>query len=196
MQNPFRKEVVVLDRDGTIVVDHGYNSDPSQLKFLDDVPASMRAITAAGYRIIVITNQSGVGRGFFSREDVEAANARLLEMTAEIGSHIARIYYCPHHPNDHCLCRKPETGLMRVASKDFGFDPKQALVVGDKPSDIQFGDRAGSKTILISEALSSACRPHRTVRCFTEAARLIVDRTLWEPDDDSISSVHPFSSSR
>jgi histidinol-phosphate phosphatase family protein len=180
-RSSFRKEVIVLDRDGTLVVDRGYNSDPAQLTFLPGVPESLRAISEAGYRIVVVTNQSGVGRGFFTLDDVEAANAKLLDMTAAVGSSIARIYYCPHHPDDGCPCRKPGTELMRLASLELGFDPRAALVVGDKPSDVLFGARAGAKTILIGSEAShqERCHSDRIVTGFSEVAELIIERTLW-----------------
>ncbi len=103
MQDPDR--VVLLDRDGTIVVDKDYLSDPNLLELAPYAAQGLRWLYSHGYRLIVVTNQSGVGRGFFSLADMEAVNARLIAMVEDIGARIERIYSCPHAPDDVCRCR-------------------------------------------------------------------------------------------
>jgi D-glycero-D-manno-heptose 1,7-bisphosphate phosphatase len=138
-----------LDRDGTVVVDRGYLHDPQGLEFKTGAAEGLRWLALHGFRLVVITNQSGVGRGMFSLSCLTAMDARLHAMTDAIGAPLERIYSCPHAPEDRCACRKPEQGLMRQAALDLNFDPRSAVVIGDKPSDVEFGRRAGANTILL-----------------------------------------------
>ena len=142
--------VAILDRDGTIVVDRGYLSDPAGLTFEPGAAEGILWLHEHGYRLVVITNQSGVGRGFFPMDRVEAMNARLRAMVEEIGARLAGIYVCPHAPSDGCDCRKPAQRLMQQAAAELGFAPASSVVIGDKQSDVDFGRRAGAKTVLIA----------------------------------------------
>jgi D-glycero-D-manno-heptose 1,7-bisphosphate phosphatase len=150
IQSSALDKIVILDRDGTIVVDRGYLGDPEGLEFEPGAAEGLRWLHANGYRLVVITNQSGIGRGLFSLERLRAMNTRLFEMVADAGARLEGIYFCPHTPEDQCNCRKPAQGLMTQASSDLGFLPALATVIGDKKSDIEFGQRAGSRTILIA----------------------------------------------
>ncbi len=143
--------VVILDRDGTLVVDHGYLADPARLEFTVGAAEGLRWLYDRSYRLVVITNQSGVGRGFFSLDDVAAVHRRLEEMVEIAGAKLAGVYFCPHSPGAGCFCRKPALGLLRQAARELDFDPVHATVIGDKASDIQFGRDAGAKTVLIAE---------------------------------------------
>ncbi len=166
--------MVILDRDGTLVIDRGYMSDPAQLEFEPGAADALKWWHSRGYRLIVISNQSGIGRGFFSRELVEQMNVRLHAMVAASGAHLERIYYCPHRPDAGCNCRKPALGLLRQAQCDLGFDPECAVVIGDKESDIEFGRQAGAKTILIangSSALPLRIQPDMVAPNLRDAAR-------------------------
>lgn len=144
--------VVILDRDGTIVIDRGYLDDPDGLEFLPGAAEGLCTLHGSGYRLVVVTNQSGVGRGLIPPERVPAMNARLELMVRKIGAELAAIYVCPHAPDDRCECRKPAQALMRRAATEVGFDPRRAIVIGDKESDVEFGRRAGAGTILIAGA--------------------------------------------
>lgn len=141
--------MIILDRDGTLVFDRGYLSDPEGLEFLPGAAEGLAALSAQGHRLIVISNQSGVGRGLFPLERVEAMNLRLLSMVRAVGAQLERIYYCPHAPDAGCECRKPGQRLMRQAAAELHFDPAAAVVIGDQWSDIEFGQRAGARTVLI-----------------------------------------------
>ncbi|HKN07983.1 MAG TPA: HAD family hydrolase [Pseudomonadota bacterium] len=143
-------KVVILDRDGTIVIDRGYLGDPEGLQFEPQAAEALQWLHAHGYRLVVITNQSGVGRGYFTLDRLEAMNTRLAAMVQESGARLAGIYYCPHAPEEGCACRKPAQGLLERAASELGFDPAAAVVIGDKASDIEFGRRAGAMTILIA----------------------------------------------
>jgi D-glycero-D-manno-heptose 1,7-bisphosphate phosphatase len=143
-------EAVILDRDGTIVVDRGYLADPAGLEFLPHAAEGLRMLYSAGYRLVVITNQSGVGRGMFPVECLHAMNARLEAMVREAGARLDGIYWCPHAPDSRCACRKPAQALLIQAARDLNFDAAAATVIGDKMSDVEFGRRAGAATILIA----------------------------------------------
>jgi D-glycero-D-manno-heptose 1,7-bisphosphate phosphatase len=143
------KRVVMLDRDGTVVIDRGYLADPEGLEFEPDAAEALRVLHASGHRLVVVTNQSGVGRGYFPLERLHAMNDRLLAMVGAAGAMLEAIYYCPHAPEEGCDCRKPEQGLMRRASAELHFDPRTAVVIGDRDSDVEFGRRAGATTILL-----------------------------------------------
>jgi D-glycero-D-manno-heptose 1,7-bisphosphate phosphatase len=146
--------VVLLDRDGTIVVDHGYLDSAAGLEFLPGAAEGLRLLYAQGYRLIVITNQSGIGRGKFPIERLHEMNARLTAMVSEAGARLEGIYFFPPAPEENCDCRKPAPGLITQAAAELKFDPADAVVIGDKDSDIECGRRAGAATVLISPGKS------------------------------------------
>lgn len=140
---------VVLDRDGTVVVDRDYLDDPDELEFLPGAAEALRVLHQRGYRLIVISNQSGVGRGLFSLERLQEINARLQQMVRAAGAELAGIYCCPHRPEEGCACRKPGTALLLQAARELAFDPKASIVIGDKASDVELGRRVGAITLWI-----------------------------------------------
>jgi len=174
--------VVVLDRDGTIVVDKHYLDDPNELEFLPNAAAGLRLLHAAGYRLIVATNQSGVGRGRFSLARMHEVNARLEQMVAAAGARLDAVYSCPHAPQDSCSCRKPQVGMLRQAAAELGFDPSDAIVVGDKVSDIEFGSSVGAVTMLVCDhdetPSMESHRPDFVVRDLVQVARIAADANL------------------
>jgi D-glycero-D-manno-heptose 1,7-bisphosphate phosphatase len=172
-------KVVILDRDGTIVIDRGYLDDPAGLEFEPGAAEGLQWLYSHGYRLVVITNQSGVGRGFYALERLEAMNARLNVMVENAGARLEGIYACPHAPDAGCTCRKPALGLLTRAVADLGFDPASAIMIGDKESDIEFGRRAGATTILIAAAAPAAnvrIRPDVIAPNLMEAARAVTSR--------------------
>jgi D-glycero-D-manno-heptose 1,7-bisphosphate phosphatase len=146
--------VILLDRDGTLVIDRGYLDSAAGLEFLPGAAEGLRLLYAQGYRLVVITNQSGVGRGKFPIERLHEMNARLTTMVSEAGARLEGIYFCPHAPEDNCDCRKPAPGLITQAAAELRFDPGTAVMIGDKDSDIECGRRAGTATVLISSGKS------------------------------------------
>lgn len=140
---------VFLDRDGTINEDAGYLSDPGGLKIIAGATEAIKRLNERGIKVIVVTNQSGVGRGFCGDGDVEAVNKRLIEALGAGGAYVDGIYYCPHHPEDGCGCRKPEPGLARMAALEHGIALSRSYVVGDKATDIQLAVNMRAKGVLV-----------------------------------------------
>ena len=142
---------VFLDRDGVINVDHGYVSTWERFEFLPGVPDALRALQDAGYLLIVVSNQSGIGRGYYCEADVESLNQVIAQhLGSTVGVTLSGFYHCPHHPTEaegefrrQCDCRKPAPGMIRQAVLDHGIDLKTSLLVGDKDSDIEAGRAAG-----------------------------------------------------
>ena len=142
---------VFLDRDGVINVDHGYVSTWEQFEFLPGVPEALRELQDAGYLLIVVSNQSGIGRGYYSEADVASLNQAIAQhLESTVGVTLSGFYHCPHHPTEaegefrrQCDCRKPAPGMIRRAVLDHGIDVKTSLLVGDKDSDIEAGRAAG-----------------------------------------------------
>ena len=140
---------VFLDRDGTIIKDARYISRPSQVELIDGAAEAISRINAALVPVIVVTNQSGIGRGLFTEEDYERVNARMHELLKERGARIDATYYCPHKPEDQCNCRKPGTLLFERASADLGIDLSSALFIGDRQRDIDPAARFGASGVLV-----------------------------------------------
>ena len=142
---------VFLDRDGVLNVDHGYVSTWERFEFLPGVPDALRALQDAGYLLIVVSNQSGIGRGYYCEADVESLNQAVAQhLGSTVGVTLSEFYHCPHHPTEaegefrrQCDCRKPAPGMIRQAVLDHGIDLKTSLLVGDKDSDIEAGRAAG-----------------------------------------------------
>jgi D-glycero-D-manno-heptose 1,7-bisphosphate phosphatase len=168
---------VVLDRDGTLVVDRDYLDDPNGLEFLPGAAEALRRLQRLGYRLVVISNQSGVGRGRFSLERLQQINTRLRQMVLEAGAELAGIYCCPHRPDEGCDCRKPGTALLLQAARELGFDAKAAVVIGDKASDVELGRRVGAVTVLIrtdpEQEIPECAAADYVVKDLAAAARLI-----------------------
>lgn len=149
-------KAVFLDRDGTVTEEVGYLTDPGKLNMIPGAGAAIRKLNASGLKVILVTNQSGVARGYFPESLVHEAHARLERMLEAEDARCDGIYYCPHHPTAGnskytmaCDCRKPGTGLLDVAARDHGIDLTQSYVVGDKWSDVELAQRAGAKGVLV-----------------------------------------------
>jgi histidinol-phosphate phosphatase family protein len=144
-----RRAAVFLDRDGTLVVERGYLSDPADLELLPGVPGALAALRGAGIALVVISNQSGVGRGLFPLSRVYDAMARLRRLLREHHVELDAIYFCPHRPGDGCDCRKPGPGLLERAADDLVLDLGRSFMVGDKLIDAEAGRRAGGRGVLL-----------------------------------------------
>jgi len=142
------KPAIFLDRDGVIIKEKNFLINPDEIKFY---PGSIDALRSLGddYAKVVVSNQSGVSRGYFSENDVKTFNLSLDIALKEFDITIDGWYFCPHGPDDGCECRKPKTGLIVRAADDLGLDLKNSWMIGDKSSDIQAGSSAGLKTILV-----------------------------------------------
>jgi D-glycero-D-manno-heptose 1,7-bisphosphate phosphatase len=140
---------VFLDRDGVLMRDANYVGHVDQVELIAGAPEALRQLQDAGFRLFVVTNQSGVGRGYFTREAVEEIHALLNRQFSAAGAHIERYYVCPHHPEESCDCRKPKPKFLLEAAREYGLDLSRCFMVGDRPSDIQCGVNAGAATILV-----------------------------------------------
>lgn len=147
---------VFLDKDGTLIEDVPYNVNPDLIRLTVGAQTGVPSLHCAGYKIIVISNQSGVARGYFPESALLVVEARLRYMLAEIGVPLAGFYYCPHHPdgkvatyNISCCCRKPEPGLIVHAAECHKIDLTNSWFIGDILNDVEAGCRAGCQTVLI-----------------------------------------------
>ncbi|MCK4307528.1 HAD-IIIA family hydrolase [candidate division WOR-3 bacterium] len=140
---------VFMDRDGTVIREKNYTTDPKEVKLLPTSASAIKLLKNEGFKILVVTNQSGVGRGYFSLGDLHRVNERILELLKTEGTCVDKVYFCPHSPEDNCECRKPKPGMVNQAKKEFDIDLKQSYVIGDRPEDIELGKRAGLQTILV-----------------------------------------------
>jgi D-glycero-D-manno-heptose 1,7-bisphosphate phosphatase len=143
------RRFVILDRDGTIIEERQYLSDPAQVKLVPHVASALREMQQLGFGLVVITNQSGIGRGLFDQVQLQQVHERVEELLRQEGVCLDGLYTCPHKPEDHCACRKPKIGLIQQAAKELGFSPEDSIVVGDKASDIGMGRMAGAVTFLV-----------------------------------------------
>ncbi|HQR44986.1 MAG TPA: HAD family hydrolase [Thermoanaerobaculia bacterium] len=141
--------LLLLDRDGTIIVEKGFPKDPDDVELIPGAAAAIRTLRALGLRAVVISNQSGIGRGFLTREDVQRVNARLLDLLAAEGTTLDAVYFCPHAPTDGCTCRKPQRTLLDRAAADLGGDLSRSFFVGDKKDDVDAGRNVGATTFLV-----------------------------------------------
>lgn len=137
------RKAIFLDRDGTLIEDRGYLADPEGVVLLSGAGDALRLLQDAGYLLIVVTNQSGIGRGYFTLEAMHTVNARMNELLAEHGVTIDDIRYCPHGPDDGCACRKPLPGMLCDAAEAHGIDLAQSAMIGDQPRDAAAGVAAG-----------------------------------------------------
>jgi histidinol-phosphate phosphatase family protein len=148
---------IFLDKDGTLIEDVPYNVDPALIRLYPDVPEALRRLRAAGYRLIVISNQAGVARGYFEEGALEGVRETLYRLLAAEGVPLDGFYYCPHHPEGvvagyavACECRKPGPGLIVRAAREHGVDLGGSWMIGDILNDVEAGNRAGCRTVLIN----------------------------------------------
>ena len=177
--NTKERRLVLLDRDGTIIVERHYLSNPFQVELIPGVAEGLRQLSQKGLGLVVLTNQSGVRRGFFDETRLILIHQRLCELLAAEQVWLDGIYYCPHVPEDGCSCRKPQPGLIEQAKKQLNFDPQAAFVIGDKPCDVELGQRVGATTILVRTgygaevAAEALVTPDYIVDDMREAAQVI-----------------------
>jgi histidinol-phosphate phosphatase family protein len=141
---------VFLDRDGTLIVEKDYLSDPDGVSLETGVVAGLRTLQAHGHALIVLSNQSGIGRGLFEAGDAHRVNARVAELLRAHGIEILAWYLCPHAPEALCECRKPSAGMARAASRDWNLPLAGCYVIGDKRADLELADAIGGRGILLT----------------------------------------------
>ena len=141
--------LVLLDRDGTLIRNVAFLHDPAKVEILPGVIDGLLKLQAAGLRLAIVTNQQGIGLGYYTVQDFIAVNQRLLRELGAGGVRISKIYFCPHSVGEQCSCRKPATGMITRAMREFGVAPEQTFLVGDSDDDMQAGADAGCHTLRV-----------------------------------------------
>lgn len=154
------RRAVFLDRDGTINYEMGHLGHPERFLLMPRAGEAIRAINEAGWLAIVVSNQSGVGRGFFPLEQLEEVHEHMRRKLSAYGAHLDGIFCCPHAPEDYCSCRKPRPGLIEKAAQEHHIDKSRSWVVGDMARDIETGRRAGCHTALVLTGLGRQAVNH------------------------------------
>lgn len=182
---------VFLDRDGTLNYDPGYLRVAAELKLLEGVGPALARLKRSGAKLIVVTNQSGVGRGMLTLKDLEAIHARLQGLLEQEGAALDAIYFCPHHPDDGCRCRKPNVGMVERAVSELQLDLRRSYMIGDHARDIQLAHRVGAKAILLTPEPADAqtleklkveqAMPDAMAKSMAEAADWIFDDVKTRP---------------
>ena len=149
IESMMARRYVMLDRDGTLIVERHYLADPEQVELLPGVLQALRQLRKMGLGLILVSNQSGIGRGYFDLECLHRVHQRLEDLLGVEGGSLDGVYFCPHVPEDRCSCRKPATGMVERASRELGFDPKAGFVIGDKVCDVDVGRGVGAVTFLV-----------------------------------------------
>ncbi|MBD2460888.1 HAD family hydrolase [Oscillatoria sp. FACHB-1407] len=198
------RRAVFLDKDGTLIHNVPYNVDPDKIQLTEGAAIALQRLHAAQYDLIVITNQSGVARGYFPETALLGVEQRLHELFAAVGVPLMGFYYCPHHPQGtlptyafECDCRKPRPGLIYQAAQDHAIDLTQSWFIGDILHDVEAGRAAGCRTVLLDNGneteweLSEARLPHHLVTDLAEAARLIV--AIAQPRVQAVDDLLPIS---
>jgi D-glycero-D-manno-heptose 1,7-bisphosphate phosphatase len=179
-------KAVFIDKDGTLIHDVPYNVDPERIVLYDGTLRALNDLKELGYLLIVISNQAGVAHGYFEEQALEGVKERLRILLGDIA--IDGFYFCPHHPQGiierytmACDCRKPQPGMILQAAEDFQVDLSQSWMIGDILSDVEAGNRAGCKTMLIDNGnetvweMSPLRKPTYIVKDLREASQLIQD---------------------
>lgn len=173
---PQKRPALFLDRDGTLVHPRHYPSRPEQLHLYAGIGPTLRALQSTGLRLVIITNQAGIARGYLTEDDLRRMHDYLRQQLSQLGVHVDGIYHCPHHPDGvipelavRCKCRKPQPGMLLRAAQELAIDLEQSWFVGDILDDVEAGNRAGCRTILVD--LGTEQLPEQQVRCPSYVAR-------------------------
>jgi heptosyltransferase II len=195
---PLRGVTVFLDRDGTLNRDTGYIKAPDELTLLPGVGAALARLKQAGARLVVVTNQSGLGRGYFGGKDLEAIHAKLRMLLAGELVTLDGIYFCPHHPDDRCNCRKPAPGMIYRAVAELRIDLDRAYVIGDSARDIELAKQVGARGLLVltgpsgKETLADLTRrqlmPDYVAEALPQAVEWILAHAMGQPAASRVPS--------
>ena len=181
--------LVLIDRDGTINIERNYLSAPDQIELFPQAADAVKLLRKLGLIVVIVTNQSAIGRGYFDLGRLAEIHARLGEVLRESGAQVDAIYFCPHTPEDACGCRKPQTEMAQRAASEFTADLSKSFVIGDNGCDIELGQNIGATTILVRTGYGKATwqkietKPDYTVENLYAAAVLI--KEIIEKDDIS-----------
>ena len=174
-------KAVFLDRDGTIARDVHYCRRVEDFQILPTVPEAIKLFNENGFKVAVITNQSGIARGYFTADTLSQIHQKMKHELAKHNARVDAIYYCPHHPDDHCECRKPKTALFLRAARELNLDFRLSYVVGDTQMDIDAGKALGCGTTLVTTGPKGGNEivdpPDCMAESLLEAARWIVEQS-------------------
>lgn len=168
--------IIFLDRDGTIIVDKVYLNNPEEVEFINGVIDGLQKLVQRGFKLVIVTNQSGIARGIVQIENLHAIHKKIIDVLKPHGVEIFKIYYCPHLPEDNCNCRKPKTGMVEEIKALI--DIKKSFVIGDKDTDVYFGKNLGIKTVLLTRDKNNI--PLETdfvAENFNEAVEIVIKQT-------------------
>ncbi|PRY12283.1 D,D-heptose 1,7-bisphosphate phosphatase [Pontibacter ummariensis] len=181
------RKAVFLDKDGTLVHDVPYNVDPQRIRLCEGVPEALARLKAEGYLLVMISNQAGVARGYFEEQALEGVKETLQRALQPYKAGLDAFYYCPHHPEgivpvytQACACRKPQPGMLLQAAKDLGIDLAASWMIGDILHDVEAGNKAGCRTILIDNGnetewvMNPDREPTHVVKAFKEVVSCIL----------------------
>ncbi len=177
-----RARAVFIDRDGTLIEEVGYLDRPERVALYPWTIDAVRALNRGGFRVVLVSNQSGVARGFFTEAVVEAVHRHIAELLEAGGARIDAYYYCPHHPDGKvkayavaCDCRKPARGLVDRAARELGVDPSRSFVVGDRWLDVELAREVGARSVLVRTGygLTEEAKPREGVTADAVADNLI-----------------------
>jgi D-glycero-D-manno-heptose 1,7-bisphosphate phosphatase len=182
---------VFIDKDGTLIEDVPYNVNPELIRLQDNAGESLRTLKDRGYLLIVISNQSGVARGYFMAEDLKVVVEKIQDELAKENVQLDGLYFCPHHPEGtvkdyavQCECRKPKPGMIMEAAKSFRIHLPTSWMIGDILHDVEAGNKAGCRTILIDNGnetewnMTAVRKPSRIVKNLSEATAVILESEL------------------
>jgi len=176
------ERAVFLDRDGTIIEEVGYLDRPERVELFPWTIDAVRVLNRAGLAVVLVSNQSGVARGFFTENVVDAVHQRMADLLAEGGARIDAYYYCPHHPDgkvpqfaQKCECRKPGRALVDRATRELGIDPARSFVVGDRWLDVALGRAVGAQSVLVRTGYGASEEDRRPTELVADA---VVDNLI------------------
>lgn len=175
-------KAVFVDRDDTINRDVHYCSRPEDFELLLTVGTGIRLLNREGFKVVVITNQSGIARGYFTEEMLERIHQKMVDELAQYGAQVDAIFYCPHHPDEGCECRKPKPKLTYQAIKQLHIDPRQSFTIGDRLMDVELARAIGCKSVMIPSELgkeelkNSSVFPDYIASDFESAAKWITEQ--------------------
>lgn len=185
-----RSNAIFLDKDGTLIENVPYNVDPAKIRLCEGAIEGLKLLSSANYQLIIITNQSGIARGYFSAIELLAVEQKLHELLSPHGIWLDDFYYCPHHPEGtvkpyaiDCRCRKPQPGLLYQAAQEHAIDLTRSWFIGDILNDVEAGRAAGCRTVLVDNGneteweLSPQRSPHHQVANLYEAAKAILNQS-------------------
>lgn len=166
---PWLRRAVFVDRDGTLNVDTHYLPGPEKVELHAGVSRGVALLRSHDFLVVVVTNQSGIARGFYTRQAVEEIHRRIQDLLASAGTRVDAFYYCPHAPQDGCACRKPGTALFAQAARDLGIDLPSSAIIGDRMLDVDAGAKLGLTTVYVPEPGALERYPEERRRARTEA---------------------------